>query len=73
MFDAIPDSFNKRLIETARDADRPRKNITGELCQTEPIESDTDWWCLRSFLIATDKDKTGFDLSMGERLNMREN
>lgn len=71
--DPIQDAFNKGLIETARDADRPRKNITVGLCQTEPIELDSSWWGLRAFLIAGDKDKMGFDLSMGERLCMREN
>jgi hypothetical protein len=73
MLDAFQDAFNKRLIEVAIDADRPRKNITIGLINTKPLELDKYWWDVRAYLISIDKDKIAFDISMGERLSLRIN
>jgi hypothetical protein len=74
VFEAFQDAFNKRLIEVAKDADMPtRTNITIGLIQTKPMESYGDWWAVRAYILAVDKDKMAFDISMGERLSMRLN
>jgi hypothetical protein len=70
----MTDSFAKRLIEVARNADMPsRRNITMDLINTKLLEPDSSWWAVRAYIISTDKDKQAFDISMGERLSFRNN
>lgn len=75
MEDAIRDMFDKKLAEAVSDADMPeiRRNITLDLANSRPIESDYYWWSVRTWVLAHDFDHTGFDLTMGQRLSMRIN
>lgn len=75
MKDAMSDMFGKKLAEVVSDADMPklRLNLSLELANSSPIESDVLWWAKRSWVMSSDLDKTAHELSMGQRLTYRRN
>ncbi len=71
----IDDLFAKHLAERVCDADipRPRPYVPLEIANSAPIESDLHWWLHRAWVLGKDLDKMGFDLSMGQRIGLRNN
>lgn len=43
------------------------------LAKTELMETDPDWWEVRAYIIANDRDKMGNNLAMVGRLTVRGN
>ena len=43
------------------------------LATTEPIEQDKNWWRARAYVLANDRDMMARQLSIANRLSMRNN
>ncbi len=58
--DMMQDALDKGLISFAK-------------MQTQPLVTDRNWWNVRAWVIATDRDLQAAELPMPERLRLRRN